>query len=194
MSRSGYTDDADDDPLAYGRWRQAVKRSIEGRRGQALLRELIQALDAMPDKRLYPGSFATAEGEFCALGVLGAQRGTKMDDLGDEDECSRELVGQRFGIAPAMAAEIMYLNDEYAVETWQWVDVTICGPMPEQRTVQYGRHEVAQRVREQHVRNVRVHNDNHPQQRWRRMRQWAVENLKTPVAEVVQAQASSAQI
>ena len=85
MSRSGYTDDASDDPLAHGRWRQAVKRSLEGRRGQALLRDLVDALDAMEDKRLYPGSFATAEGEFCTLGVLGAKRGTRMDDLGDDD-------------------------------------------------------------------------------------------------------------
>ena len=35
MSRSGYTDDSED-PLALGRWRQAVKRSLEGRRGQAV--------------------------------------------------------------------------------------------------------------------------------------------------------------
>ena len=46
MSRSGYTDD-NEDPLANGRWWQAVKRSLEGKRGQALLRELVEALDAM---------------------------------------------------------------------------------------------------------------------------------------------------
>lgn len=168
MSRSGYTDD-NDDPLAHGRWRQAVKRALEGKRGQALLRELVQALDAMEDKRLYPGSFATPEGEFCTLGVLGTRRGTKMDDLGDDYECDRDLVGQRFGIAPAMAAEIMYLNDEYAVDTHKWVTVELCGPVrpyyPE-----WGRH----------TREVSVHNDNHPAERWQRMRAWAVENLKTP--------------
>lgn len=165
MSRSGYTDDCDD-PLAHGRWRQAVKRSLEGKRGQALLRELVDALDAMPDKRLYPGSFATPEGEFCTLGVLGAKRGTKMDDLGDEDECDTDVVGQRFGIAPAMAAEIMYLNDEYMVDTWKWVDVEICGPMRPYYP-DWG----------EHTRSVSIPNDNHPQERWQRMRAWAVENL-----------------
>ena len=49
-----------------------MRSSLQGKRGQALLIELADALDAMPDKRLYPGSFATAEGEFCTLGVLGA--------------------------------------------------------------------------------------------------------------------------
>ena len=169
MSRSGYTDDFDD-PLAHGRWRQAVRRSIEGKRGQALLRELVEALDAMPDKRLYQGSFATADGEFCTLGVLGAKRGTKMEDLGDEDECDTYTVGQRFGIAPAMAAEIMYLNDEFAVSMWKYVKVEICGPMPPHHFHPYG-HKT-------HVREVRVLNENHAQQRWERMREWAVKNLR----------------
>ena len=177
MSRSGYTDDyGDDDPLAHGRWRQAVKRALHGRRGQALLRELVQALDAMEDKRLYSGSFATAEGEFCTLGVLGSKRGTKMDDLGDEDDCDPALVGQRFGVAPAMAAEIMYMNDEYAVDEWKWVDVVICGPMPPYHFPPSGH--------KYHERCVRVHNDSHPQERWKRMRAWAVENLKTPNARL----------
>ena len=140
MSRSGYTDDSND-PLAYGRWRQAVKRSLEGKRGQAFLRELIEVLDEMEDKRLFPGSFATADGEFCALGVLGAKRGTKMDDLvDDEDGCDTRTVGQRFGIAPAMAAEIMFMNDEY-------------------------------------VHSVRAYNENHPSERWQKMRKWAEKQL-----------------
>lgn len=166
MSRSGYTDDFDD-PLAHGRWRQAVRRAVEGKRGQALLRDLVEALDAMPDKRLYPGSFATADGEFCTLGALGAKRGTKMDDLGDEDECDTGTVGQRFGIAPAMAAEIMYLNDEYAVDCWKWVEVEFCGPV-RPHWPDYGCH----------TRQVRVHNDRHPQERWERMRAWALKNLR----------------
>lgn len=168
MSRSGYTD-GNDDPLALGRWRQAVKRSLEGKRGQVLLRELVDALSAMPDKRLYSGSFATAEGEFCTLGVLGARRGTKMDDLGDDYECDTATVGQRFGIAPAMAAEIMYMNDEYAFDEWTWVDVEICGPLHPTWWRHRGR-----------IRSVRVHNDNHPAERWQRMLAWAVANLKPP--------------
>jgi len=165
MSRHGYTDDMDD-PLAHGRWRAQVLSALRGKRGQALLRELAEALDAMPDKRLYPGSFATAEGEFCTLGVLGEKRGTKMDDLGDEDWCDTALVGERFGIANAMAAEIMYLNDEHMVDTWKLVGIEICGPVrpwyPD-----WGNH----------TKTVQVRNDNHPQERWQRMRDWVRENL-----------------
>jgi hypothetical protein len=166
MSRSGYTDN-NDDTLAYGRWRQAVKRALQGHRGQALLRELIATLDAMDDKRLYPGSFFTADGEFCTLGVLGNARGTRTDDLGDEDYCDPAQVGQRFGIAPAMAAEIMYLNDEYCADEWKWVTVEICGPV-RPNWPDWGRHD----------RQVRMHNDLHPFERWRAMRAWVAEQLR----------------
>jgi hypothetical protein len=76
-----------------------------------------------------------------------------------------------------MAAEIMYMNDEYAVDCWKWVDVVICGPMPEYRLVSRHGAEWTQRTHETHRREVRVHNDNHPTERWQRMRAWAAENL-----------------
>lgn len=172
MSRSGYSDEyGDDDPLAMGRWRQAVQRALDGRRGQAFLRDLLETLDSMPDKRLYSGSFATADGAFCTLGAHAARKGVKVDDLGDaEDGCEPELVGQRFGIARAMAAEIMYLNDEYIVDEWDWVERELCGPVrpyyPE-----YARHTYS----------VRVHNDRHAEKRWRLMREWVAESLKHPL-------------
>lgn len=166
MSRSGYSDDIED-TWAHIRWRGAVKSAVRGERGQALLRELIEALDAMPDKRLYAGSFATADGEFCTLGVVGARRGTKMDDLGDEDDCNPREVAKRFGIARALAAEIMYLNDERAAYEWEFLDVEICGPM-RPHYPEWGRH----------TRRVRVHNPRAAERRWHGVRRWAEQNLK----------------
>lgn len=51
MSRAGYCDDLDD-PLEHGRWRAQVRSATRGKRGQKLLRDLLDALDAMPEKRL----------------------------------------------------------------------------------------------------------------------------------------------
>jgi hypothetical protein len=51
MSRSGYSDDCED-VLAWGRWRGRVASAIRGKRGQAFLKELLAALDALPEKRL----------------------------------------------------------------------------------------------------------------------------------------------
>jgi hypothetical protein len=45
-------DDGDIDQWASIRWRGAVKSAASGSRGQAFFRDLITALDAMPEKTL----------------------------------------------------------------------------------------------------------------------------------------------
>ncbi|WP_216675104.1 hypothetical protein [Paraburkholderia elongata] len=90
-------------------WRGAVKSAIRGKRGQAFFRDLAAALDAMPEKRLIADELQTAEGEFCTIGVLGHARGVDMAKLDPED---RDAVGAAFNIAPALAAEIVFENDE----------------------------------------------------------------------------------
>lgn len=119
MSRSGYTDDHDDDhPIQL--WRGAVNRAIKGKRGQAFLREMAAALDEMPVKRLVRGQLKTASGEVCALGCVGVRRGLAMPKLeanewDDADVC--EGMGELFGIADAMAREIQFINDaDFAYE------------------------------------------------------------------------------
>ena len=107
MSRSGYSDSCEG--WALIRWRGAVNAAIRGKRGQAALQEIAQALDALPEKRLAANSLATAEGDFCTLGALGRARGMDMSSIDADD---REAVANAFGIAEAMAAEIMYMNDE----------------------------------------------------------------------------------
>ncbi len=162
MSRSGYTDDIDNH-WHHIMWRGRVASSIRGKRGQAMLRELMDALDAMPNKRLYPNSFATAEGEYCTLGVLGAARGTKMDDLGDAEEgCDERLVADRFGVAAPLVQEIMYMNDE-AVDSYRLKTVEICGPI---------------RPWWSHTKSVCVNDDEAPARRWRVMRDWVAQQIK----------------
>jgi hypothetical protein len=168
MSRSGYTDDIEDQ-WQHIMWRGRVASSIRGKRGQAMLRELLAALDAMPDKRLYPNNFATASGEYCTLGVLGATRGTKMDDLGDaEDGCDERLVADRFGVAAPLVQEIMFMNDEW-VDDYKFADIEICGPM-RRGYPDYGRHR----------KTIQMHDDTAPQRRWRIMRNWVAEQIKEP--------------
>lgn len=122
MSRSGYSEDGWDCESNWPMicWRGAVTAATNGKRGQELLKELLAALDAMPLKRLASGSFATHKGEFCTLGVLGAKRGMNMSNLNKVvEECdgsygdgvAREAA-KEFGIARALAGEIMYYNDE----------------------------------------------------------------------------------
>jgi hypothetical protein len=105
MSRSGYGD--------YGNvalWREAVRCAINGKRGQAFLRELAAAMDAMPDKKLITEELVADDGACCTLGVVCKARGIAAKKL---DEYDPENVGNALGIARAMAAEVAYENDEH---------------------------------------------------------------------------------
>ena len=107
MSRSGYCDDGED-VLALGRWRAQVASSIRGKRGQAFLRELIDALDALPEKRLIAHDLES-EGNVCAIGSVGVKRGVDMSKLAPDDAGP---IAATFGIAEQLVREIEYLNDE----------------------------------------------------------------------------------
>lgn len=108
MSRSGYSDDIEDN-WALIRWRGAVASAIRGKRGQAFLREMVGALEALPEKRLIAGELQIPDGEVCAIGAVGKARGLDMGSLDPEDA---ETVAGTFGIADVMAREIVYQNDE----------------------------------------------------------------------------------
>lgn len=108
MSRSGYVDEMNDQ-WALIRYRGAVKSALRGKRGQAFLRDMIAALDALPEKRLTCSELETPDGEVCALGAVGLMRGMDMSDI---DPVDAATVAHRFGIAECMAREIVYENDE----------------------------------------------------------------------------------
>lgn len=111
MGRHGLTDAADsEDNLEYGRWRGAVASAIRGRKGQAFLRELLAALDAIEAQRLIGDELANEHGEVCALGALGRARGLDLEAVDYEDH---EAVAEFFDINEKLAQEIMWINDEW---------------------------------------------------------------------------------
>mgnify|MGYP001566836741 CR=1 FL=1 len=130
MSRSGYTDDDCDGYNAL--WRGQVASAIRGKRGQAFLHELIEALDALPEKKLIAEELHK-EGAVCAIGSVWLKRGIDMAPLDVEDF---ERLGKVFGIAHQLVCEIEYVNDEL------------------------GSYKQT------------------PEDRWQRVRDWAVKNLK----------------
>lgn len=153
MSRSGYSDDIDGKELAL--WRGQVASAIKGKRGQAFLRELIEALDALPEKKLVAHDFVR-EGAACALGAVALKRQMDAAKVAEiQRACAQErdewdhwdhnavprAMAREFGIARAMAGEIMWMNDECGM---YWDDVAA----------------------------------NADERRWKRMRKWAMDNLK----------------
>jgi hypothetical protein len=110
MSRSGYNDyDGDYSELMNINWRGAVKSAMRGKRGQAFLKEMLTAFDAMPEKRLIKNDLAK-DGAVCALGAVAVARKIDVSNVDPEDH---DTVAGTFGIAHAMACEIMYYNDEF---------------------------------------------------------------------------------
>lgn len=112
MSRSGYSDDCDRWDLI--RWRGAVASAIRGKRGQEFLKEMLYCLDSIADRRLIANELEK-DGSVCAIGSVGKHRGIDMSDIDPED---RKQVARAFGISEALAAEIMFLNDEQL--GWVW--------------------------------------------------------------------------
>lgn len=131
MSRSGYSEDGD--YAGANLWENIVNRSIKGKRGQTFLRELATALDEMPNKRLITDELISETGEVCAIGAVCKARGL---DVNAVDADCRYDVGKLVDIAPTMAAEIEYQNDEVR-----------CSNTPEQRWTRM-REWVAERLRE----------------------------------------------
>lgn len=123
MSRSGYSDD-EDDMLALYRWRGQVASAIRGKRGQAFLRDLAMALDAMPVKRLISNELISEPPAFippaianrvppavCAIGSLGVVRGVDLKSLDPENY---DAIADKFGIAHQLVQEVEFMNDEYS--------------------------------------------------------------------------------
>lgn len=110
MSRSGYHEDLDE--WALIRWRGAVAAAIRGKRGQAFLREMVAALDALPEKRLISQELATADGDVCAMGAVCKARGVDVSEI-DPDDYS--TVAGTMGLSEAMVREIANENDERGV-------------------------------------------------------------------------------
>lgn len=107
MSRHGYSDYYDGPQLAM--WRGVIASATRGKRGQSFFRALVAALDAMPEKRLVAGELQTREGAVCALGCLGKARGV---DIGSVDTEDWDALGELFDIAPQLAQEVMFINDD----------------------------------------------------------------------------------
>lgn len=119
MSRHGYSQDGDCDDFSWIRWKGTITRAIRGKRGQDLLRRIVSALDAMPDKRLLASTFVEADGGCCTLGAVAKVEGIDLSDI-DPDDCGDlgdsgtvHDLAKRFRVSTSLAREVMYVNDEH---------------------------------------------------------------------------------
>jgi hypothetical protein len=163
MGRAGYVENDDwDSSIAALGWQPNVRRCLAGKRGQAFLWELYQALEALPRRELITGVLQNSAGGVCALGAVAVARGVEvpsaMTDEDDEHEYM-EAMGPLLGIKNMLAREVMYENDECG--RWHFADTG---------------EEIRGGINAHEKREVRRYET--PAERWQRMREWVVGHLK----------------
>lgn len=138
MGRHGLNDCGDwgdeDANLVFGRWRGQVESAIRGKSGQKFLKELVRALDALPEKKLVSESLQEQDGAVCALGAVARARGIDMSQWTpgpdeDKDDFHSDQVYELegvFHIAHQLISEIIWENDEQCgrktqEERWTWM-------------------------------------------------------------------------
>ena len=150
MSRSGYSDDCDNN-WGWIKWRGVVASAIRGKRGQDFLHEMLHAMAALPVHRLVADDLEATDlvscshwGVFetqavCAIGAVGRSRGLDMSKLDPEDI---DTVAAQFGISKALAQEIVYMNDEASYSETpeqrftrmrKWIESELFDPVPPQK-------------------------------------------------------------
>ncbi|MBZ3919250.1 MULTISPECIES: hypothetical protein [Xanthomonas] len=78
------------------------------------MRDLIAALDALPEKKLIAHT-VEQDGCFCALGAVAHLRGTDLDqgpNGGTDHDFEPDRAAARLDIATPLAQEVVYENDE----------------------------------------------------------------------------------
>jgi hypothetical protein len=194
MSRSGYSDDYDDgNSLAM--YRGVVASAMRGKRGQAFFRDLVDALDAMPEKRLIEGDLIREEPPCDLVRWLFAAPNEYRDDYDprrpdswrlpesvewrdDCGVCAIGALGLKRGVSmarldpedAATIGEIFNIAEQLAREV-VWENDEASGRV----TVVPSRYDP---VSGRYVNGV--YRDETPEERWQRMRNWAARNIREP--------------
>lgn len=137
MSRFGDSDESD---IPYALWRGNVERALKGKRGQQALREMREALLALPEKKLINGALADVTYDdddkpipvgFCAVGAFAFFKRVKAgepvedvleslkqipDDYDNEEGTIDE--GRRQGLVNCLAYEFAQVNDD-GLDQWR---------------------------------------------------------------------------
>ena len=93
---------------------RGLAAAIRSKRGQKLLRDLLGALDAMPEKLLIASDFVWPDGKCCALGALGLTRGMDseyMQSMGVDCLVDFSKAARAFAAPPSLIEWIMREND-----------------------------------------------------------------------------------
>jgi hypothetical protein len=115
--RINYSDE-EDFSGQFGLWQANCDRSLRGKKGVAVLRELEAALVALPQKRLIDQAVAK-HGDVCAVGALMADRLVKrgksrheaLAELAESNEGDTAALAEADGVPHLVAWKLVAMND-----------------------------------------------------------------------------------
>lgn len=122
--RIGYSE-SEDYPGQFELWQANCQRSLQGRKGQAALRELETALLALPVKRLIAEEVENADGEVCTIGALAKFRGLITDEMKAQGEYDMEGVGVKLGIPRMVAWKIVEVTDIQLPDSFHYYNTPV---------------------------------------------------------------------
>lgn len=117
MSRLDYGDgDSYWEPWMDGQQAGALRSATRGKRGQRFLRDLIEALDALPVPELAVGALEDEEtGCCCAFGAVRRHRGAENVPLGFDptrEDMPPDSLAQPFDVSQTLAWAVVQANEE----------------------------------------------------------------------------------
>lgn len=158
-------------------WIANSRRELRSKRGQAFLRELLEALEALPQRRLIEGRVAH-DGCTCALGALALKRGV---DGGRPPDVVMAELERIYVYAEGRPPEE---DEEDEVYIWEWAEHALGAPrhiawlVPSEnddggtQSVYAGEGDNHVYVRQEPVT---------PEERWVRMHRWVRRHLRDEV-------------
>jgi hypothetical protein len=111
-----YYDDDDSDPSQEGLAAGALCSAIRGKRGQRFIRDLVQALDALPLPELAAGALEDEEtGCCCAFGAVRRFRGADAVPLWFhpmEEDMTPDNLAEPFNVSETLAWAVVQANED----------------------------------------------------------------------------------
>lgn len=122
--RLNYSED-EDYPGQFNIWQANCRRSLHGKKGQAALRRLRDALLVMPEKALRSGKLVAHDGAVCAIGALARAEGKLPEpepitgDWEDDDiDDTAEWAADNLNIPKLVAWKVVEQNDIQLDTKW----------------------------------------------------------------------------
>lgn len=155
--RLNYSDE-EDRPGQFALWDANVRRSLKGRAGQKALRELHDAMIALPEKRLIANRLTDEDGGVCAVGAYAKAKGLDLERFDPEDETDE--VGVVAGMPRLVAWSVVAQNDLVNDVVWE----VAYGPLNRWEATYRG--------------GIPLVRDMTPEERYERILTWVVKQLE----------------